>query len=263
MAHAQSNLSFYWDRFSRRKHGEPLAFDGFQVQEAITAEGEILQAVVLGPHTSRGRTARSSKAIPVAAARNERPLYRGDKIVAAQVDESTEELRFVRLERDDLSIRTFRTGLISMGGGTQQDLADLRADGLKLRWHGSFALDVGSAKQIGEGVTVEVTAVAKMVADDQRGRVRGLVDVPEWRERGFEIPEGGAVINGDIGRQLTIHERKKGVMYIWDATDDPGMQALFERFIEEEIETRRKEREIFNAARAEKRLRLPDGHVDA
>ncbi len=233
------NTSFFWDRLSRRKNnGTAMAYTGLEIKRAVTAGGEAYQAITFGPEDHESRKEKRALAIEIAADRGLRPVMERGKLISAAVDESGPEgMRFVRPKNDEFMIRTFRTGFI--GAAIDNDLADLRADGKKPRFHGAFALDVGSARAFAEGASDgvdvgTVTGVAREINNDFGGKVKGLKGFVRWRERGFEIPNGGAVICGDIGRELTIHERKGTKIHLYDVTGDENMQKLFEKFLEAE-----------------------------
>jgi hypothetical protein len=257
------NLSFFWDRYSRGKNnGVAKAYPGFKIVETITSEGQVMQAFVLGPHTIRTRVGGKSKAIPLSDDPKTSPKIRGDYVHEAEVvtDPEDDTLMLVQPRREGFVLRTFRTGLIPLGGGSQQDLRSLRLGGKRLGYHGSFPLDVGSALRLVEGQDTEVTQLAEKLADEQRGKIRGLRNVPALRDITYEMPFGGAVINRDLDGSLTIHEVKTdGSVKIWEVTDDPHSQQVFEKYLEAELE------ELGRPtlkAKDTAGTQLPEGHPD-
>jgi hypothetical protein len=242
------NTSFFWDRFSRRKNnGSAMPFNGLVIASAITPTGEAYQAITFGPHDQEARKEKRAQAIEIAPARGERPVMEKGKLISAAVEDSDEHgTRFVRPKDDTYMIRVFRTGFI---GKTDDDIADLRVDNKKPRFHGAFALDMGSARAFAEGEDVGVVSgQVREINNDFGAVVRGMKGIVRWRERGFEIPEGGAVICGDLGQELTIHERKGTKIHIYDVSTDTKMQKLFESMLAAEKEQRRKDREAIAAA---------------
>lgn len=236
------NTSFYWDRLSRRKNnGEARPFNGLAIANAITPAGEAFQAVTFGPNDALSRKEKRAQAVEIAPERVVRPIMERGKLISAAVEDSDEHgVRFVRPQDDKFMIRVFRTGFI---GDIDNDVADLRAESKNPRFHGAFALDLGSARAFAEGEDVgQLTGQAREINNDFGGVVKGMKGIVRWRERGFEIPDGAAVICGDLGQELTIHERKKSKIMIYDVTGDATMQKLFEGMLAAEREQRQKDK---------------------
>lgn len=245
-----ATLSVFQDRLSRKisTTQQPHAWQGFEVESGVLPDGSVNQVFMLGPKGDDKRPDAKSRAIPLATdSRAPRIEVLGEgKVLNGHIQEQDDgSLKLVRDTLPNQLTRVFRTGLIRKRDAASAreerayralDMQELAKLGVKIGYHGVFALDLGSANIAATGETVEVMKVANVfdLTDDDAKKFKGI-DVAESREMAAEIPVGGAVICGDLGF-LTIHEVvSRHHVKIYDVTEDKAMWELFRRYAAEQL----------------------------
>jgi hypothetical protein len=249
IVHAPPVLTFYWPRFTEMRFGNRFAFDsGLQIREGVAEDGVGSQFYILGAPGFKRRRGKMPSAIELSKDGKTAPHVVGDKLQRADIDESTDELKFVREQRPGFGLRFFRSGLIPIGEGrnrgTQQDFSKIIQSGRRFRDHCVFPISPQDGRIIAQGIDdpdlADLTGNARVFSIDPTGEIRGLPGVPKSLDMGVEVEFGGAVFFGDVDSVLEVHElRRNGEWKIIDVTHDAPSQKLFM----DHLEARRKQRE--------------------
>jgi hypothetical protein len=201
--------------------------NGFNLFQTVDEDGIPAVSVVLGPINS-GRRGRRPQAIPLSVDINNRPYPNGDRLMDGDVSEYGDEFKLVRKYKDDVALRTIRTGLLSdMRGGVMEDMMNLSAERKAMRYHGAFPLVADSGLVVGEGIDLDITNQSRIVTDERFGKIHGAVGIPKFREVMIEGVIGGPVIVGQIDGTLKIHELTKRGWNVHDVTDSADWQKTF------------------------------------
>jgi hypothetical protein len=211
-------------RFGKTPEEMP-SLTGFGLSETISEGIPGLSYVLDIP--DRRRRGRAPEAIPVALAKEKMPQIKGDYLFLADVGVDAEgNYELQAKHKQGVALRTFRTGLVTLNGGTKQHLLEIGSNGRRLSYHGAIPLTFDAAKVVGEAVNMMAESV--VVHDDRLGRLKGALGVPEKRMVTVEAVVGGPILVGQVDGRLSLQELgPDGLWKKYDVTTDEGWVKAF------------------------------------
>lgn len=219
----QPNFHFFGGR-------ENTAFAGIRHDlAAVTVGGVVLPSIVLGPKPRNdGSTVRWAKVI--APDVNDRPEFRGEKIVRGSIVKVGDSGRDVLVShRDEHAYYVLvRTGLRLIEGSTANDLMALGAAGINLKSHGSYSFDSGSFRIADASNENDLGASVGRVAAERldtktMGRKMHLIGCPESTFVLWRVPVGAVLLVRDINGKLTRLVGEKDGLRVVDAPANLGV----------------------------------------